>query len=150
MTGDVRSSQGETAQTTILIVEDDPGAIEVFEEILKLNGYSVRVATDAETGLSEVRRVNPSAILVDLHLPLADGVEFLREVRAAMPHTRMPVAVVTGDYFLEEPVAKEIHSLGARVHFKPLWEDDLLALVRDLLRSGREMTENPIPPGGAP
>lgn len=142
MTGDVRQNQGEAAQTTILIVEDDPGTIQVFEEILNLNGYSVRAATNAETGLAEVRRVNPSAILLDLHLPIADGVEFLREVRAAMPHTRIPVAVVTGDYFLDEPVAREIQTLGARVHFKPLWEDDLLALVQDLLRSGREMTES--------
>jgi DNA-binding response OmpR family regulator len=93
----------------------------------------VCVASDAESGLLEIQRVNPSAVLLDLHLPMTDGVELLRQLRSGMPHVRVPIAVVTGDYFVEESVAREIQELGARMHFKPLWEDDLLALVRDLL-----------------
>lgn len=124
---------GTSERATILIVEDDPGAVEVFEQILKLNGYGVRVATSAEDGLSELERASPSAVLLDLHLPMADGVEFLRRLRHSARNLRVPIAVVTGDYFVEESAADEIKALGARVHFKPLWEDDLLALVRDLL-----------------
>lgn len=120
---------------TILIVEDDPGAVEVFEQILKMNGYEVCVAPDAESGLLEIQRVNPSAVLLDLHLPIADGVEFLRQLRADVRNARMPIAVITGDYFVEDDVGRELHTLGARVHFKPLWEDDLLKLVHDLLDS---------------
>jgi DNA-binding response OmpR family regulator len=127
----------ETAReaATILIVEDDPGAVETFEQILKLNGYGVRVAADAESGLLEVRRLAPSAVLLDLHLPMGDGVEFLRQLRGSVSHARMPIAVVTGDYFVEDGVARELQTLGARVHFKPLWEEDLLKLIHDLLDS---------------
>lgn len=129
------SPAGVAARTpaTILIVEDDPGTVAVFGEILQRNGYDVCVAPDAESGLREVERVKPSAVLLDLRLPLADGVEFLRQLRADAPQARMPIAVVTGDYFLEETVGREIQALGARVHFKPLWEEDLLKLVRELL-----------------
>jgi DNA-binding response OmpR family regulator len=120
---------------TILIVEDDPGAVETFKHILRLNGYGVRVALDAESGLQEVERVTPAAVLLDLHLPMADGVEFLRRVREIVTYAQMPIAVITGDYFVEEDLARELQTLGARVHFKPLWEEDLLKLIHDLLDS---------------
>lgn len=121
------------SDATILIVDDDAGAVEIFEQILSANGYGVCVARDAASALREVQRAAPSAVLLDLHLPIADGVEFLRQVRASTSHGAMPIVVVTGDYFVDENVAREIQTLGARVHFKPLWEEDLLSLVNELL-----------------
>ena len=120
-------------ERSILIVEDDVGAVEIFEQILKRNGYGVRVARDAESGLMEIHRDAPAAVLLDLHLPTADGLEFLRQLRASAPHARMPTAVMTGDYFLDEEVARELGRLGAKLYFKPLWEEDLLRLIDDLL-----------------
>ena len=79
--------------TTVLVVEDDPGAMETFEHILTLSGYDVRGAADAETGLRELTRTTPAAILIDLHLPLADGVEFLQRLRSLEPYARIPSAV---------------------------------------------------------
>jgi len=122
---------------TILVVEDDAAAVEIFEQILTASGYDVRVAADARRGLIEVQRQIPSAVLVDLHMPVMDGLEFLRRVRADIPEARMPIALVTGDYFLEDEMAREIRALGARVHFKPLWDDDLLKLVEDLLHTNQ-------------
>jgi two-component system KDP operon response regulator KdpE len=126
---------GANQAATILIVDDDSVAVEVFEQILTNHGYSVRVAPDAELGLQEVLRAAPAVILLDLHLPMADGLEFLRQLRANAPHARTPIAVITGDYFVEEDVARELLTLGARVHFKPLWEEELLKLIHDLLNS---------------
>ena len=118
---------------TILIVEDDHGAVEIFDQILREQGYEVRVAPDAEAGLLEIRRAAPAAVLLDLHLPAVDGLELLRRVRTEMPDARVPIAMITGDYFLEEEIVDEVRSLGARVLFKPLWDDELLKLVQDLL-----------------
>ena len=117
----------------ILIVEDDPGAVEVFEHMLKARGYSVRVALDAPSGLTEVGHAVPAAVLLDLRLPTADGLEFLRCLRATVPYAHVPVAVVTGDLFVEEWVARELETLGAQIHFKPLWEEDVMRIVQDLL-----------------
>jgi hypothetical protein len=44
-----------------------------------------------------------------------------------------PVAIVTGDYFLPDPVQHELKSLGATIRFKPLWLDDLISLARTLV-----------------
>jgi hypothetical protein len=43
------------------------------------------------------------------------------------------VAIVTGDYFLEEAVSTELRRLGAEVKFKPMWLEDLVGLARTLL-----------------
>jgi hypothetical protein len=44
------------------------------------------------------------------------------------------VAIVTGDYFLDESVSNELRELGAELRFKPLWLEDLVGLARTLLR----------------
>ena len=115
----------------ILIVEDDPGAVEAFKHMLK--GYGIRVTLDAESALVEIERAVPAAVLLDLHLPVTDGLEFLRRLRATARNAHIPVAVVTGYYLVDERVARELQVLGAQIHFKPLWEDDLIQIVRDLL-----------------
>jgi DNA-binding response OmpR family regulator len=67
-------------------------------------------------------------------MPLVDGLGFLRQLRAKDELAKMPVAIVTGDYFLDDAVSKELRNLGAEVRFKPLWLEDLLALARNLLK----------------
>jgi len=118
---------------SVLIVEDDPGAVEAFEHILKAEGYGVRVAPDAQSALVEVERAVPAAVVLDLHLPITDGLEVLRRLRASSRHAHIPVAVVTGDYLIDERATRELQVLGAQLYFKPLWEEDLIRIVRDLL-----------------
>ena len=118
---------------SILIVEDDPGAVEAFEHMLKAEGYGVRVAPDAQSAFVEIERAVPAAVVLDLHLPITDGLELLRGLRATSRHAHIPVAVVTGDYLVDERVTCELQVLGAQLYFKPLWEEDLIRIVRDLL-----------------
>ena len=50
------------------------------------------------------------------------------------PHlVEVPVAIVTGDYFLPEPLQMEIEALGASLRFKPMWLEDLLALAKTMV-----------------
>ena len=66
-------------------------------------------------------------------MPLASGLRFLRTVRAIPGLAQTPVAIVTGDYHLDEPQEHELQALGAQLHFKPLWLGELVTLARDLL-----------------
>ena len=118
---------------SILIVEDDPAAVEAFGHMLKAEGYGVRVSPDAQSALVEIERAVPAAVVLDLHLPITDGLELLRGLRATSRHAHIPVAVVTGDYLVDERVTCELQVLGAQLYFKPLWEEDLIRIVRDLL-----------------
>src|SRR5216684_7290154 len=76
---------------TVLIVDDDRPTVDAFAEVLGLEGFEVRTALSAETGLRAVQASRPDAILVDLRMPLVDGVEFLRRLRAAERHPHTPV-----------------------------------------------------------
>jgi len=118
---------------TILIVDDDEGVTQTFARMLRLEGFKVRTAISAESGLREAQNTHPDAIILDLRMPLLDGLGFLRKLRALEPH-ETPVAIVTGDYFLEDAVSAELRQLGAELRFKPLWLEDLVGLARNLLK----------------
>ena len=118
----------------ILIVDDDEGVTTTFARMLRLEGFDVRTALNGEMGLREASRSQPDAIILDLRMPLVDGLRFLRRLRADDAQRDVPVAIVTGDYFLDDEIASELHKLGAEVKFKPLWLDDLVGLARNLLK----------------
>jgi two-component system response regulator PrrA len=123
----------ETA-SKILIVDDDEGVTQTFARMLRLEGYQVRTAVNAETGLQEAEYCHPDAIILDLRMPLVDGLGFLRRLRAHDEQREVPVAIVTGDYFLDDAVSTELRELGAELRFKPLWLEDLVGLARNLLK----------------
>jgi CheY-like chemotaxis protein len=117
---------------TVLIVDDDPATVDTFAEVLRLEGFEVRTALSTESGMRALQARCPDAILIDFNMPLANGVEFLRWLRADEWHRGTPVAIVTGDS-LDDTVATELHQLGASVAFKPLLGVELVALTRRLL-----------------
>ena len=124
----------ERQTTKILIVDDDEGVTQTFARMLRLEGYDVRTAMSAEMGLREAEQSHPDAIILDLRMPLVDGLGFLRRLRAHAAQRNTPVAIVTGDYFLDDSVSSELQQLGAELKFKPLWLEDLVGLARTLLK----------------
>lgn len=119
---------------SILIVDDDEAVTQTFARMLELEGYAVRTAGSAENGLRQAREYLPDAIILDLRMPLMDGLGFLRRLRACAGQETTPVAIVTGDYFLEDNVSAELRQLGAELKFKPMWLEDLVGLARNLMR----------------
>ena len=117
----------------VLIIDDDATTLEFFELMLVAEGYVVSTALTCEAGLAEAAICPPDAVLLDLHLPLMDGLECLRRLRASTLHVRTPVAILTGDYFIDDDVARELGELGARIHFKPVWDGDLHQIVEALV-----------------
>jgi two-component system, OmpR family, response regulator len=130
----VHARKDPAARTaTVLIVDDDSATVDIFAEVLRLEGYEVRTALSAEAGMRAVHASRPDAILVDFRLPVANGVTFLRRLRACEGHRDTPVAVVTGDYSLEDTLGSELRQFGAQLAFKPLWVTELVDLTRRLL-----------------
>ena len=76
--------------------------------MLKLEGFSVATALSAEAGLELADNVRPDAIILDMRMPITNGLQFLRLVRAKPHLVEVPVAIVTGDYFLSEPIQHEL------------------------------------------
>jgi DNA-binding response OmpR family regulator len=123
----------EAATRTILIVDDDRSVADTFARMLKLEGFGVATALSAEAGLLQAKASPPDAIILDMRMPITNGLQFLRLVRARPHLVDVPVAIVTGDYFLPESIQQELKSLGASIRFKPLWLEDLIALAKTLV-----------------
>lgn len=66
----------------ILVVEDNPVNLKLLKLLLTVEGFDVRVATDAEQALDVLRDIKPSLILMDIQLPGMDGMELTRLIRA--------------------------------------------------------------------
>ena len=131
----IPSTGGVADQTTrtILIVDDDRSVADTFARMLKLEGFGVATALSAEAGLELAETVRPQAIILDMRMPITNGLQFLRQVRSRPHLVDVPVAIVTGDYYLDEAQAQEIKDLGAELRYKPLWLEELVTLARELL-----------------
>src|SRR3989442_14954347 len=107
----------DRSTSKILIVDDDEGVTQTFARMLRLEGYQVRTAVSAEKGLQEADQSHPDAIILDLRMPLVDGLGFLRRLRSRDEHHTTPVAIATGDYFLDDAVSTEQREMAPERHF---------------------------------
>lgn len=125
---------GDSVAPRVLIVDDDPATADTFSRTLRLEGYEVWAGLSAEEGLSLAQTHQPNVIVLDLRMPLTSGLQLLRAIRAIAGLSSTPVAIVTGDYGLEDEMRDEIRALGAELRFKPIWIEELVTLARELLR----------------
>jgi DNA-binding response OmpR family regulator len=125
--------QSESATRTILIVDDDRSVADTFARMLKLEGFGVVTALSADAGLAAAQAAPPDAIILDMRMPITNGLQFLRMIRSKPHLVEVPVAIVTGDYFLADPIQNELRSLGASIRFKPMYLEDLLTLARTMV-----------------
>ena len=76
--GDVVTEARQPPAARVLIIDDDATTLELFEQMLIEQGYVVRAVSSVEAGLTGAAIHEPDVILLDLHLPLMDGLECLR------------------------------------------------------------------------
>ena len=81
--------------TRILLVEDNEMNRDMLSRRLARKGYQVLAAVDGETGLSMAQSETPDLILMDLSLPVMDGWEATRRLKADERTRRIPVIALT-------------------------------------------------------
>lgn len=133
MISPAEAHSAEPVVGSILIVDDDRSVADTFARMLQLEGFTVTTALDPTVGLELADQLRPGAIILDMRMPLINGIQFLRQVRARPHLADVPVAIVTGDYFLSDALQQELATLGASLRFKPLWLEDLVALAKTLI-----------------
>ncbi|QLE72778.1 response regulator transcription factor [Streptomyces rectiverticillatus] len=119
------------AETAVLVVDDDPDVRAAVVDALSMEGYEVRSAPDGLEALSCVAAAPPGAIVLDLAMPVLDGLAVCRRLRALGDRT--PVLVLTA----RDAVSDRVAGLDAGADdylVKPFALDELLARLRALLR----------------
>jgi len=123
------------APARFLILDDDEGVRLTFAQALALQGYIVKAAGSAREALYQIALQRPDAILVDLKMPLVNGVGFLYRLRADPANHDIRVGIITGEIEVDDATADDLTALGARVWHKPLSIEDLHEIARSLLTS---------------
>ena len=123
------------SERVVHIVDDSSAVLRALERLLNTANYAVHCYERPRDFLEAAKHSIDGCVILDLRMPLVDGLQFLRTLRSKDELSKMPVAIVTGDYFLDDAVSRELRGLGAEVRFKPLWLEDLLALARNLLKA---------------
>ena len=81
---------------TVLIVEDDFDTLHPLAELLRLKGYKVGTATEAQQGLTVARQYPPDLIITDIALPGPSGLHFIGQVRRDRQLKSTPIVVISG------------------------------------------------------
>lgn len=114
----------------ILVIEDDGNIRELLRLYLEQEGYSVETAQDGLEGMRTFKRLHPDLVLLDLMMPVMDGTQVIREIRAS---SKTPVIMLTAKGETFDKVAGL--ELGADDYItKPFEMRELIARVRAVLR----------------
>lgn len=115
----------------VLLVDDNPVQLQIREMILRNAGFSVSIATSADSALALLRTANQhiGLVVTDHIMPGTSGAEFVRRLRAA--GDKMPVIVLSGLPDAEE----EYKGFDVVFRMKPLPPPELIDLVRQFKRS---------------
>jgi len=117
----------------ILVVDDDADELDLIVSCLSLSGFDVIRASDGEEGLRMVDERNPDLVLLDVHMPVMDGMTCLEKIKERPRHRNTPVFMVTA---LDRTHLKvKGLELGAEDYItKPFRQAELIARVRGGLR----------------
>ena len=115
----------------VLLVEDAPFLRYAFGRLLRLHGFEVMEANDGREALDSIPVFRPQLILTDLMMPVMDGVELIRRLRADPSTAGLPVVAITAD--ATDQAEKRAREAGA-VDFitKPIDIPDLLERLRSI------------------
>jgi CheY-like chemotaxis protein len=81
----------------VLVVDDDPDILEAICDILETEGYEVARARHGEEALMRVEARRPAVILLDLMMPVMDGVAFAQALRLRPAVRDVPIVVISAD-----------------------------------------------------
>jgi two-component system cell cycle response regulator DivK len=116
----------------ILIIEDQEDNRAIMRDLLNTAGYRLIEAVDGEEGVKLAQSERPDLILMDVQLPILDGYEATRRIRASVELKSIPIIAVTS-YALSGDEAKARAAGCDSYVAKPFSPRELLAKVREFL-----------------
>ena len=116
----------------IVIVEDEPAAADLFEDMLSLHHYQVTKVHSSTGALSVIRAERPDAVLLDIMMPDVSGLEVLRFLRREPGLQQIPVVIVSAKT-LPIDIRTGMEAGATAYLTKPVDLDRLLSTVRRVL-----------------
>jgi DNA-binding NtrC family response regulator len=115
----------------ILVIDDEPIVRTSCEKVLVPDGYEVKTVENGQKGIETLEREQFNLILLDLKMPVIDGVEVLKIIKERWPETR--VIILTG-YSTVETAVKTLRLGAFNFIEKPFAPDKLLSAVKEAIK----------------
>jgi two-component system, OmpR family, response regulator RpaA len=118
----------------ILIVEDDPALRGILESKFSAAGFNVSTAEDGVEGLTKALQLQPNLVLLDVLMPVMDGLTMLEKLRQEEAGKNIPVIMLTNLSDVDS-MAKALENKAYDYFVKTKWDvDELIAKVKEKLR----------------
>lgn len=136
--GYVAEPDGTSASRPLALVVDDNADVREYVAHLLGGEYDVRQAADGKEGLGMALKTVPDLIVCDVMMPVMDGLEMCRRVKAEMATSHVPVILLTSN--AQENQRAEGYDCGADAYItKPFSSKVLLSRVRNLLENRKRL-----------
>ncbi|KIP87862.1 MULTISPECIES: response regulator [Pseudomonas] len=116
--------------TTILIVDDEYLIADILGYAMEDEGYMVVKASNGRKGLEVLDRERPELVITDFMMPIMDGLEFARAIRARPASGDLPIILMSG---AQGSVGRASPELFAAVFDKPFDINQVIAKVKELI-----------------
>ena len=129
-----------TEQYTILAVDDEPFNLEIIEELLE-DDYKLETAINGQICLDTVAEIKPDLILMDVNMPVLDGLSTCKKLKETPGVANIPVIFVSALSTIEEKMAG--YQAGGEDYLtKPFDEDELLAKIELSIKAAAAIVEH--------
>lgn len=116
----------------ILVVDDEPGIVDVIESRLRASGYEVMSAYDGQKALEMVYKNEVDLIILDIMLPKIDGYRVCGLLKNDSRYAHIPIILFTAK--AQEEAVQEGEEAGANAYMmKPFDSQEVLKKIRELL-----------------
>ncbi len=115
----------------VLVVDDEPDLRFVLIRWFDRAGHDVSEAGDGTAALELVQRWRPDLVVTDLMMPVMDGFELIRRLRADPVTAGIPIIVLSGHW--------EVASGADAALAKPARQDELMTVAENLIKDGRDV-----------
>jgi CheY-like chemotaxis protein len=125
------------SQPLVLLAEDFEDARELYRDYLEYSGFAVETVTNGRQAIDQAIALQPDVILMDASMPVLDGWQATRELKANPATKHIPVLALTAHAF--DDARQEAKSAGCNGFVsKPCLPDDLVTKVHATLEAVRK------------
>jgi two-component system, OmpR family, response regulator MprA len=120
------------ASKKILIVDDDPGILNMLGLMFQFEGYQSITCNHAQEALARIQSDKPDVVLLDAMMPHLNGLDLLNILRETKMHNLPPVILLTGS---SDPAYRKtaLQAGACDILSKPFIKEELLARIKSLL-----------------
>ena len=119
---------------TVLVIDDNEDYRTGLKEVLEFQTYRTLEAENGLIGLKMMQQHSPDLVVCDVHMPVMNGIELLRKVKADPLLAKIPFVMITGQS--DERTLQTTHDLGVEAYLtKPVTITEFLSTVDHFLNT---------------